>query len=303
MKVGAVVVTWRDAAMTERALRSVLDAQPGFTDVVCVAQELTDAQQAQLRDAFGPRVDVDHIDANLGYCAAANRGINRLVAAGCDWVMTLNNDALIDPACLDRCLAAANRVERVAIVGPAVAFADASDRLWYGGGRFYSAVGLTRHDGLGASTQRPPPTGLTDYVPGCCCLIAAQAWQGVGAYREEYFMYFEDVEWCERARHAGWKCLYVGEVLCRHEGSATAGSKGELRLTQTSAYYLARNSMRFAIETPSRMLRASRVAGVATLTSAHYARRLRGAPPGSSRAYAAGIRDAFAGCMGPRAAS
>ena len=92
------------------------------------------------------------------------------------------------------------------------------------------------------------------------------------------------------------------EVLCRHEGSATAGSKGELSLTTTSAYYLGRNSMRFAIETPSRALRASRIVGVATLTAAHNARRLRGAPRGSGRAYVEGIRDAFTRSMGPRAA-
>src|ERR1051325_5560509 len=116
-------------------------------------------------------------------------------------------------------------------------------------------------------------------------------------------MYYEDVEWCDRARHAGWRCMYLGEVLCRHERSATAGSKGQLSLTPTSAYYLGRNSMRFAIETPNRMLRASRIAGVATVTTAHNARRLRGAPPGSGRAYADGIRDAFAGLMGPRSAT
>jgi len=294
-------VTWREAAMTERALRSLLDARPGFTEIVCVAQELTGEQLSRLRSAADSRVDVEHLDTNLGYCAAANHGIDRLVAAGCDWVMTLNNDATIDPACLGRCLSASSRDSAVAIVGPAVAFADEPDRLWYGGGRLYSAIALTRHRGLGASTSRPPPTAWTDYIPGCCCLISGIAWQRVGAYRDDYFMYYEDVEWCERARHAGWKCLYLGEVLCRHEGSATAGSKGELSLTPTSAYYLGRNSMRFAIETPKLALRASRVAGVATFTAAHNARRLRGAPRGSGCAYVEGIRDAFTGSMGPRA--
>jgi GT2 family glycosyltransferase len=302
MNVGAVVITWRETTMTERAIRSLLEARPGFTEIVCIAQELTGAQLSQLRTAVGRRVDVDPVDANLGYCAAANRGLGRLLAAGCDWVMTLNNDAWIEPSCLGRCLAASSREDHVAIVGPAVAFADGSDRLWYGGGLFYSAVGLTRHRGLGASTSQPPPTALTDYVPGCCCLISTTAWQQVGAYREDYFMYYEDVEWCERARHAGWSCLYLGEVLCQHEGSATAGSRGELSLTPTSAYYLGRNSMRFAIETPNRIVRATRVAGVATLTAAHNARRLRGAAPGSGRAYAQGIRDAFTGSMGPHAA-
>ncbi len=303
MKVGAVVVTWRDTEMTESALRSLLDGRPAFDTVVCIAQELTDAQTSHLQVTFGSRVAIDRVDTNLGYCTAANRGIDRLVAGGCDWVMTLNNDATIDPACVERCLSAAARERRVAIVGPAIAFTDRPERLWYGGGRLYSAVGLTRHVGLGAPTARTPATSLTDYVPGCCCLIAADAWRSIGRYRDDYFMYYEDVEWCDRARRAGWECLYVGEVLCRHAGSATAGAKGELTLTPTSAYYLGRNSMRFAMETSNRALRTARVAGVATLSAAHNARRLKGAPPRSARAYAEGVRDAFRGCMGPRSAT
>jgi GT2 family glycosyltransferase len=132
-------------------------------------------------------------------------------------------------------------------------------------------------------------------------LISVEAWKEIGPYRDDYFMYCEDVEWCERARKAGWKCLYVGEVLCWHAGSATAATRGELSLTPTSAYYVGRNSMRFALETRNLALRASRIAGVATIWAAHNARRLRGAPPKTVQAYIEGLRDAFSGRMGPRA--
>jgi GT2 family glycosyltransferase len=301
VKIGAVVVSWRDAEVTQRALKSIDEATPGFDSVVCVAQELTGEQLMVLRSA-APNATIDVVETNLGYSGAANRGVDRLVAEGCDWVMLVNNDATIDPRALATCLAAASRDSSVAVVGPAVAFADEPEKLWYGGGVFNPIFGFTRHRGLGSPTKRPPATSRTGYVPGCCALVSAAAWKAIGSYRDDYFMYFEDVEWCQRARRAGWSCLYLGEVLCWHAVSVSAARRGSLALAPTSAYFLSRNSMRFAIETANPVLRVTRVVGVAAMWVAN-ARRLEGAPPTTARAYATGLRDAFAGRMGPRGAS
>jgi GT2 family glycosyltransferase len=301
VKVGAVVVSWRDAEVTVHALRSIAEATPGFDTVVCVAQELTGEQLTVLRSA-APNVVLDVVDSNLGYSGAANRGVDQVVAAGCDWVMLVNNDATIDPRALEVCLAAASREPRVAVIGPAVAFADEPEKLWYGGGIFNPIWGFTRHRGLGSPAKRPPATSRTGYVPGCCALLSAAAWKAIGPYRDDYFMYCEDVEWCQRARAAGWSCLYLGEVLCWHAVSVSAAQRGSLSLAPTSAYYLSRNSMRFAIETPNPVLRVARVAGTAAMWAAN-ARRLKGAPPKTAHAYATGLRDAVACRMGPRAAA
>jgi len=301
VKTGAVVVSWRDAELTQRALKSIEESTPGFDSIVCVAQELTAEQIMVLRSA-APNVVVDVVERNLGYSGAANRGVDRLVAEGCDWVMLVNNDATIDSRALAECLSAARRAPDVAVIGPAVAFADEPEKLWYGGGIFNPIWGFTRHRGLGAPSKRPPATSRTGYVPGCCALVSGAAWKAIGPYRDDYFMYGEDVEWCHRARVAGWSCSYLGEVLCWHAVSVSAAQRGSLSLSPTSAYYLSRNSMRFAIETPNPVLRATRVAGVAAMW-AFNSRRLTGAPRTTARAYAAGLRDAFVGRMGPRAAS
>jgi GT2 family glycosyltransferase len=301
MMTGAVVVSWRDVDVTQRALKSIAESTPAFDRVVCVAQELTGEQLMILRSA-APGVTIDVVERNLGYSGAANRGVDQLVAAGCDWVMLVNNDATIDPGALAACLAAASRDHRVAVVGPAVAFADEPEKLWYGGGVFHPIWGYTRHRGLGAPANQPPATAYTGYVPGCCALVSAAAWKQIGPYRDDYFMYCEDVEWCQRARDAGLAVMYVGEVLCWHAVSVSAAQRGSLALSPTSAYYLSRNSMRLAIETPTGLRRASRVVGVVAMWAAN-ARRLKGAPRKTARAYVAGLRDGFAARMGPRTAS
>jgi GT2 family glycosyltransferase len=161
--------------------------------------------------------------------------------------------------------------------------------------------GFTRHPRILRPAGEAPPSSDTAYVSGCCALVRAQAWRDIGPFREDYFAYYEDVEWCMRARQAGWRCRYLGEVLCRHAAGLSSGQRGGNGLTEGTAYYLARNPLRFALETPDPGLRATRVLGILTVWTAYNAWRVaRSRDLRVGAAYAAGLGDALRGRMGPR---
>lgn len=303
IRTAAVVVAWHQPQLTIRALRSLAAMEVPPTTLVCVAQEFTPGELRQLRAEAPTGTQIVEIDHNRGFCGGANVGIEQALQADADWVLLLNNDATVSPSCLGRCLDETRRESGVAVIGPAISLADDPGRLWYAGGRHSRHFAYTQHRGLRRPSENLPPSRDTDYVPGCCALISALAWRAVGPFREDYFAYYEDADWGSRAREAGWRCRYLGELLCAHDVGVTSQQRGSLGLSENTAYYLARNPLRFALETPSVLLRASRVAGLMTIWNAYNAWRVvRSGKASVGGSYLRGLRDALRGRMGPKPA-
>jgi GT2 family glycosyltransferase len=271
--------------------------------LVCVVNDALDAEVEELRRLGPAASEYIALESNLGFSAGVNAGMRLALDRGAEWVLLLNNDAVVAPSCLERCLREA-AAHDVAVVGPAIAFADDPDRLWYGGGRVSRLFGYTRHRSLMAGVGDVHATGETEYVSGCCALVSAAAWRSVGEFREDFFTYYEDVDWCLRARDAGWRCRFVGEVLCWHAVSVSAGRRGSLRLSADMAYYLGRNPLRSALETHDPILRATRVLGILTVWNAYnWFRLLQARSSATVVAYLHGLVDAIGGRLGPRARS
>lgn len=302
MTVAAVTVTWLDCDDTLAALHSLasMDVRPDH--LICVAQELEPSARDRLHNEAPAGTEILDVHSNLGFSGAANLGIERACTLGAEYVLLLNNDATVTGDCLGQCLAEVRTDGRIAVVGPAIAFTDKPGELWYGGGRHSHYFAFTMHRGLRRPSSLPPVTSDTAYVPGCCALISIAAWRAVGPYRVDYFLYYEDAEWCSRARASGWRLRYLGEVLCHHAVGASE-QRGSLGLGEISAYYLGRNPLRFALDTHGRGLRATRVAGIMVIWNGYNAWRIaQSRRPAVARSYLRGLSDAMHGRMGRRPA-
>jgi GT2 family glycosyltransferase len=292
----AVVVVWRDSGNAEKAVASLRAMRPCPETIVCVVQEATVPER--WRAVESPAVRVIELEENYGFAHAANIGVGSAMESGAEWILLLNDDAVVEPSCLARCVEEAKSDPLIAAVGPAVVFEDRPDMIWFAGGRHSDEFLYTRHRGLGRTIDELPPTSDTEYIAGCCLLLRAAAWSELGGFRNDFFLYYEDAEWCLRARDAGWRCRYVGEVLCRHRvSSSTQG--GHRALSPTSAYYRARNPLRFARETGPRGKRLTRTAGVLFIWTPYLAWQLvRAHDLQTTRASLRGLRDGFRGRMG-----
>lgn len=301
MRTAAVVVDWRRPVETVEALRSLAAMKPPADVLICVENGCAPEDSKVVRKAAPHSTEFINSPRNIGFAAAVNLGIQKALHSGTDWVLLLNNDAVAAPGCLGRCLEDAATNIRVAAVGPAIAFTDRPDRLWFGGGQVSEWFAFTRHRGLMGSAAKPPPTGDTSFVTGCCMLISTAAWKNIGPFRSDFFAYYEDAEWCQRARASGWRCRYVGEVLCLHAVSVSSSQRNSILLSENTAYYLARNPIRFALDTTQWTHRLSRVLGLMVVWNTYNAwRLLRGRSISAVSAYVTGLVDAFRGRMGPR---
>jgi len=301
VKTAAVVVDWRRPQETIEALRSLAAMSPAPDLLICVENGSLTEERAIVRLKAPPQTQFVELVENLGFAGGCNAGMQIAVDAGADWTLMLNNDATVAPNCLSACLEAATADQRIGIVGPAVAFADKPDRLWYGGGLVSYWFGFTRHRGLGGPASKPPPSSDVSYVSACCALFSSRAWLDVGPFRADFFSYYEDAEWCQRAASRGWRGLYLGEVLCWHAVGVSSNQRGSLGLGDNTAYYLARNPLRFAIESRPLLLAVTRVLGLSVVWNAYNAWRVvRTGRAAVARSYLHGLRDAIQGRMGPR---
>lgn len=110
------------------------------------------------------------------------------------------------------------------IVGPQILYHDDPERIWYGGGDFYPLIWIPRHRDI----RRPAESvtgagGETAYVSGCALMFRLALVREIGFLDPSYMMYCEDVDFCQRAREKGWRCLYEPSARVWHKVSAASG--------------------------------------------------------------------------------
>ena len=155
-----------------------------------------------------------------------------------------------------------------------------------------------RHNAFGARLPaiEPPRTiARADAVSGCAMLIRREVFEAIGLLDEAYFFSFEDLDFCFRARNAGFETVLAGEATAYHEGERSIGA-GPRRL-----YYAARNHLRFAAgagRNGSRVATFWRGSSIVALNVAHAVRTSGGTLPGRLSAVVRGTRDHVAGRYG-----
>lgn len=177
---------------------------------------------------------------NLGYTGGNNLGIKQALKDGADYVFILNPDMVIDKKAISFLVKAVERDE-LGIVGPKVLFAD-KKTIWFAGGTFDKANVLGSHRGVDEEDQgQYNQEEETDYVTGGAIFVQSQVFEKIGFFDDEYFLYYEDSDFCFRAKKAGFKVVYVPSAVVYH---ANAQSSGLGSLLQD--YYITRNRMLFA---------------------------------------------------------
>ena len=242
-RIGIVVVHWRGMADTAECLASLARAGARGEDVVAVVNGPGDFDDAGAR-AARPGVTIVHRPDNAGYAAACNEGARHVFAGGASIALLLNNDLTIEPGVLEAIATVFDAQPLAAVAGLPVVYYDEPSRVWFAGGRINRWLGYTRHIGF-QSSALPTEPGRVDFITGAAFAIRRNVFEQLGGLDEAYFHYFEDTDFCERARLAGYETWLAAGPPVRHKVSASAGVRGSNRLNRNQAYYFVRNRVRF----------------------------------------------------------
>jgi GT2 family glycosyltransferase len=137
------------------------------------------------------------------------------------------------------------------MVGCTVAYHHQRDRVQaWGGATFARWLARAAHIGAHAPIDLAPDVqqveARLDYVLGAALAISKECLDAVGLMEERYFLYFEEIDWAERARRAGFTLGFAPDARVRHkEGGSIGSSADKAKRSLLSEHYLARSAIRF----------------------------------------------------------
>ncbi|MFO7698191.1 MAG: glycosyltransferase family 2 protein [Anaerolineae bacterium] len=233
--VTAIVLNWNNAPDTLGCLASL--AQQDTTHRVLVVDNgSTDDSVARIAAAF-PAVVILQTGANLGYAGGNNAGIRKALQDDADYLFVLNNDVTLAADCLSALVDAAQSQPRVGVVGGIVYDLEAPQRI-QSAGMHLNAIGDSVHRGEGQQEAGQfAAVDEVDAVKGCAMLVSREAIAAAGVLDERYFMYLEEVDWCQRIRRAGYAVLFAPAAHIWHP-ETPLGDDRYVRAT----YYMTRNA-------------------------------------------------------------
>lgn len=235
MKIAVLLVNYGQWELARRCLDSI-DASEG----VEVLPVMVDNASSTPRPAWvdeRPGLRFRALGSNTGFAAGNNAAFEMLEEGEAGYVFLLNTDAVVAPSTL-RILSSFldSHPEASVASSPVFYFAD-PDLVWSAGGRFKPVRMLLdqRYDTPASALPGEPEE--SDFATGCAMMVRYEVFREMKGFRPEYFMYWEDIEFCLRVGRSGGKVFLVPSAGVLHDVAACSGGPG----SPTAIYYPFRN--------------------------------------------------------------
>lgn len=214
-----VVPCWNQLHMTRECLRRIQEWTAGPFEALIVDNGSTDGTAAYVESLCDKRFRVIRNDVNLGFARAINQGIG---AARGEYIVWLNNDCFVTPRWLDHMIAAVERAPWIGMVGPFTNETSGMQKLTHK----YDLAQLP-YFAEAFSLSRAGRLSWVHRLTGFCLLQRAELARRIGGLDERFgFGCYEDLDYCLRARQAGYELFIAEDVFVHHHGHATFdGSK------------------------------------------------------------------------------
>jgi len=235
-KILILIVTWNAIGEIEKCLNSIKNLiNSDFKyDILVVDNKSSDGTREFLEKKS---INLIKNNKNLGWGYAVNQGVKIAEKKNFDWVFVLNPDTYLGNNSLVKLLDFAKTKESAKILAPVVEF-QKKGKILYDLGGYLTFFGRTYHkelESLDLISEAEP-----HYVSGAAVLIETNLFKKIGYFKEDYFLYFEDVDFCLRAKKSGFAIFVVSESKAWHKLSSSVGFSSPKNI-----YYNLRNNLKF----------------------------------------------------------
>ncbi len=216
-----LLLNWNGKRDTLECLASLEKVDyPNFQTLV-VDNGSSDDSVPAIRAAF-PNVLIDETHANLGFAGGNNVGIEWVLKHHAEWIFLLNNDTIVAPDLLHRFLEAAKEQPKAKILGAKIYRYSDPQRIDHLGGSWnpkiveFDSYAYNQLDNPYYSDMRP-----VDYVCGAALFMHASVPKTIGLLEPRFFLFWEETDYCFRARRAGFEVWTAPEAKVWHKVSAS----------------------------------------------------------------------------------
>ncbi|MDO8589383.1 MAG: glycosyltransferase family 2 protein [Armatimonadota bacterium] len=236
-RIAIVLVNWNGKEDTRECLESLRRLTYPDYSLIVVDNGSTDGSVAEIGSVF-PEVCLIPAGENLGFTGGNNIGIKRALDTGADAVLLLNNDTVVSPDFLEPLALTLFGDPKIGAVNSKIYYYAQPDVIWSAGGNINGRTGIAsqRHVDEKDEGQADQQADV-DYAVGCSIMVRRDAIEMAGLLDDDFFVYYEEAEWCRRMRALGYRIVYVPGSKVWHKVMASASS------SERTLYYYCRNRL------------------------------------------------------------
>lgn len=260
-RVSIIILTTNAFAMTKEQLLDIAKLDTAGINAECLVVDngSDDCTEAELSDCKLKNMDYRFIEsgANLGFAGGNNVGIKDAIKRGFNYIIFMNNDLILPKDLVVKLVSFMDKNPEVGLTSPKMYFAPGyefhKDRykkselgkvFWYAGGHIDWKNVLSSHRGVDEVDHGQYDKIIeTDFANGACAIIRSEVFKKIGYLDDSFFLYWEDADFSQRAKRAGYKIMYFPETRIWHKVSASTGGSG----SPSNDYFLIRNRYYFAM--------------------------------------------------------
>lgn len=234
-KVGIVILNWNAYDLTINCIESLKSLDYTNKMVIVVDNASSDNSYEILKGKY-TNLKIVLNSYNMGYAGGVNAGIREALKNKCEYVWLLNNDAkILNSTALSELVSVCESDLEIGVAGSLIKYP--TGEIQFSGGE----IALPLVKGI-HSIENISKAIETEYVTGCSMLIPKRVIERIGLIEEDYFLYYEDSDYCFKAKQEGLKRVVVPQSLIEHELGGTSRKNPSINYI----YYNLRNRFLFS---------------------------------------------------------
>lgn len=232
--VSIITVNYNGLFMTMELLRSLSRLSLDNLEIIVVDNASLFNPEQEIKQHY-PTVKVVVSEKNLGFAGGNNLGLQKATGA---FIFFLNNDTELKEDIITQMVDLMSINHHIGALCPHICDFEAPHRLQYAG--FTEINPLSGRNSLHDNPEDKPLPYLTAYPHGAAMMVRRSTIDQVGPMAEEYFLYYEELDWGHQIRQAGYDIVVDPRFLVYHKESASVGLQSPMK-----AFYHSRNRLLF----------------------------------------------------------
>lgn len=227
--VNVIILNWNGFEDSLNSIDSSLNQSYENCSITVVDNGSTDGSLEKLERYNDGQFFLISSKDNLGFAGGVNLGLRHSIERNYQYCLLLNNDAVLLPNAVQCLVDYMEKRPEVGISGGIVLNME-DDDIQVNGGRNLNYI-------TGRCLRKKPEP---DFISGALMMIRTSALKNIGFFSEDYFMYWEDVDFSLRARKEGWQIGVCQDALARHKAMASTKNN-----SSNYDYHFTRSSVLF----------------------------------------------------------